>query len=336
MRASTLFGLTIAILIGMAVVFGVKSAGLFSAKIPPVNPQLPSILVAQSNLFEGHALSANDVMVRPIDPSEREHYENNKRKYMPAFPGAVNFRVLSRHVYANEPLLKEHFKDMGIPDSFSNGLLRPGYKAVNLQVLREDAGGGVIRKNDYVDLLLTTTICTDPNCTNPKSATAPLALGLKVIVKQDSIFTRMQALPEDKPMSFTIEANPYRAALIEFAKRRGRITLVPTGPPSSKGDKLGPNAVTDGKDEERRIIRFQEGNSINDRDLEEIFRLGSIPLPPGPIVVERLRGLYPDRAHVFPGQGQGDNRSGYEYTFQAPDSYVPCPTCPGGKRKVVN
>ena len=118
MRASTLFGMTIAILIGMAVVFGVKSAGLFDRKLPEkVNNDLPKILVSFDNLFEGLVTTTNSVMIRTVDPSELDHYIKNRHKYMPAMIQAANNRILARNVVANEPLLKEHFQDHVMPAS---------------------------------------------------------------------------------------------------------------------------------------------------------------------------------------------------------------------------
>lgn len=345
MRASTLFGLTIAILIGMAVVFGVKSAGLFSrTTVAPPAPDRPRVLVPRSTMFEGLTYQASDVMVRVVDDSELDQYMKNKHKYMPALPEAVNFRTMARNVGSNEPLLRDHFKDIGLPGSFGE-LLEPGQRAVNLQIPRERAGGGVIRKNDYVDVLLTTSICSDPSCIQSKTATAPIAMNLKVILKRDSIFTTMVADDPNKPMSFTLQANPYRAALIEFSKSRGLITLVPTGPAANKG-KLLPN--NESKDEERRIMRINEQKPITDADLEEIFRLASIPLPPPPSRIDAWVGNRPVRQFEFPnapgGYGaarptfqSGDGGAPLGYYFQPPaDSvgpkYVPCASCPGGKR----
>lgn len=335
MRASTLFGLTIAILIGMAVVFGVKSAGLFSEKPRVVNPDLPKVLVFRSSAFEGLTAMSNDVIVRAVDPSELDRYMKNRDKYMPANPEAANFRVLARNVYANEPLLKEHFKDLGLPESFI-GMLAPGMRAVNLQLARERSAGGVIRKGDYVDVLLTTTICSDPLCQYPSSASAPLALGLKVIMKRDSLFQRMEPL-DDKPISFTLEANPYRAALIEFAKSKGTITLVPTGPNNNKKP-IGGATTNEGKDEERRIIRFMENNAITEKDLEEVFKL--TPMSPMALAqtTEHMVG------HRFVGRtvhSPAGMPGPQNYRFMMPDGsagggarYVPCATCAGGKKLV--
>lgn len=346
MRASTLFGLTIAILIGMAVVFGVKSSGLFSRPVVvATNPDRPKVLVFRSGSFEGLASMSTDVIVRPVDDTEMDQYMKNKHKYMPPIPEAVNFRILARNVYSNEPLLKEHFKDLGLPESFG-GLLGPGMRAVNLKLPREDAGGGPLRKGDLVDVLLTTSICTDPSCQYPRTASAPIAFGLKIIIKNDSIFGRMKEL-DDKPMSFTLEANPYRAALIEFAKTKGRITLVPTGPHANKGKLDMTTGVN--KDEETRILRYQQNNSITDRDLEEIFKLAAIPLPPPPIYVEHIGGIQQRGTSVFPRGSYGNGRPSFQagdgtpslgYSFQSPDAgkprYVDCPSCPGGKKLVPN
>src|SRR5262245_5201397 len=138
MRASTLFGLTIAILIGMAVVFGVKSAGLFNTKPPEkIVEERPKILVAKTNLFQDMTVTRPDeIMVRAVEPSEMDNYLKNKHKYMPPLPEAAYWRILSRNVPANEPLLKDSFQDLIIPGSFGEQL-QPNMKAVNLQMRRE-------------------------------------------------------------------------------------------------------------------------------------------------------------------------------------------------------
>src|SRR6476660_3530777 len=124
MRASTLFGLTIASLIGMAVVFGVKSAGLFDKKTPEkIVEERPRILVAKMNLFQDMTISRPDeVMFRPVEPSEMDNYLKNKHKSMPAIPEAAYWRILARNVQANEPLLKDSFQDHILPGSFGEQL----------------------------------------------------------------------------------------------------------------------------------------------------------------------------------------------------------------------
>ncbi len=348
MRASSLFGMTIAILIGMAVVFGVKTAGLFDRKLPEKkNEDMPRILVAQTNLFQEMTTTSADVMLRPVDPSELDQYLKNKHKYMPAILAAANLRILARNVPANEPLLREHFQDLGLPDPLGM-LLGQGMRAVNLQLPRERCGGGVIRKNDRVDVYLTTQVCADKECTNPESMSAPIALGLKVVVKRDNIWTMLRGDDEGKPIPFTLEANPYRAALIEFAKTRGYLTIVPMGPVSKKFAVT----VNEDKEEEQRVIdHLERGNPIGNGDIEKIFKLNPIAPPGGgspPIMIERWSNVIPKGGHTFPSQAPyspniptagyqtPDGRPTYGYRFFNPNvpTTVPCASCAGGKRTI--
>jgi Flp pilus assembly protein CpaB len=363
MRASTLFGLTIAILIGMAVVFGVKSAGLFDKKVPEkVVQDRPKVLVPRYNLFEGLTVSrVDEVMVRNVEDHEMDQFIRNRHKYMTPMPEAAIFRVLARNVGSNEPLLKDYFQDIALPDSLSV-LLGPGMKAVNLEMRRDRAGGGVLRKNDMVDVFLNTTI-TD-HYGNSTTASALIAPDLRVVVKRNSIWNMLARDDENKPIPFTLEANAYRAALIEFAKGKGELILVPTGPNSSK-KKVGVMALGDlDKEEEQRILAVNQGKSITDRDLEEIFKL--TPPPPvaaskagPPTMIERWSGVVPRGGHFWPsheysGAGpmqqpmgpvnpnswvhsDGKGSSGYRFgshVAAAQKGWVPCSTCQGGKKWV--
>lgn len=357
MRASTLFGMTIAILIGMAVVFGVKSAGLFDKKLPEkINTERPRILVAKMNLFQDMTVTrAEEVMVRPVNDNEMDQYLKQKHKYMPAIPEAAFWRILARNVHADEPLLKESFQDLILPGSFGEQL-QPNMKAVNLQMPRDRAGGGIIRKNDIVDVWLTTTIRDPRGILDPMTASALIAPNLKVIFKRDSIWTMLIRDDENKPVPFTLEANPYRAALIEFCKNRGFMTLVPTGATSAKGDKKGVPTISEDKEEEKRIFNVLGGHAITDRDLEQIFKITAPTLVRQqqqtiPIMTERWSGIMPRGGHTFfdhrtavspvgqmPGWQQADGQPTGVMQFSNPNvagpMWVDCPTCPGGKKLV--
>jgi Flp pilus assembly protein CpaB len=355
MRASTLFGMTIAILIGMAVVFGVKTAGLFDKKpVPVVNQERPKILVAKKNLFNDTTISSLDeVMVRYVDESELDQFLKNKHRYLPAFPEAALLRVLTRPVYANEPLLKDYFQDLILPGAF-NELLDPGMKAVNLEMPRERAGGGNIRKNDIVDVFLTTKI-TDHNGFS-QIVSALIAPDLKVILKRNSIWTMLRSDDETKPIPFTIQANSYRAALIEFAKNHGYLTLTPTGPSNLK-KKIGAMSFADDKDEEQRVFAVNTGSkTISLRDLEEIFKVSPTMLPPRErpqlIQTERWTGVIPRGGHTFfdrehggapypAGAGFPNGQLPGSLRFSNPTAsatvrWEKCDACPGGKRQVFD
>jgi hypothetical protein len=154
---------------------------------------------------------------------------------------------------------------MGSPVDTS---LQPGMKTVTLELHRDRAGGGIVRKNDLVDVYLESTI-TD-SLGKKLTASALIASGVEVFDKLSR--------GEDKPLIFKLEVNPYRAALIEFAKYKGHLTLIPTGAISTKGKK-GVPTISEDKEEEKRVFNFLGGEPITDRDLVGVFKLAP---PTGP------------------------------------------------------
>ncbi len=341
MRASTLFGMTIAILIGLAVVFGVKSAGLFNRTPPKIeNKPAPKVLAAARNLFADMTCTSGEVTVRYVAEEEMDLYLKNKHKYMPAVPEAASFRILSRNVTAGEALLKEHFQDLGMPGSYKE-LLGNGMVAVNLQLPKERCVGGVLRKEDRVNVFLTTTICADGDCSAPFTATAPIAFNLRIIGKRDSIWSIMAPIDQSKPHSFTLEANPYRAALIEFAKNKGMLSLVPIGPNLHGKPGVG-IFVSDSKDEETKILSVTQSlMPITDQDLEEIFKLGPInrrqPLQrTPPVVIDGWSGIKQVGRAFFPNpMGQTNEPGVYTDAGTSPSVQRPEGRSPLGYRFIA-
>ena len=344
MRASTLFGLTIAILIGLGVVFGVKSMGFFDRKAPVAEVQrMPLILVAGINMMEGITYSPNQVIIRPVSVDELTEYNRNKHKFMPPVPEAINFRVLARYVTANEPLLKEHFQDFKMPEAFKD-LLGPNMRALNLELPKASAAGGVIRKDDRVDVFLTTRICGDPACSTPQTATAALAFGVRVAMKRNSYWTTLAPV-NDGPVAFTLEVNPYRAALIEFAKSKGQLTLFPTGPSRGLKDHAD---IGDTKEEELRVQQISRGVPITNMDLEDIFKLSPMTRLGAGMEIERWGSVDKRKSAAFPAPGpfgigavgplpnvpnmqHPNGRGAMGYQFSAPDT-AGCQTAPAARK----
>src|SRR5262245_46752251 len=166
MRASTLFGITIAGLLGLGVVVGAKYAGFFeprgtqTAQEPPIK-----VLVARQNLFEGTTTTPAEVMVRDLREDEKQEYFSpaNKGKYLPALPAAAHMRVLARSVSADQPLKLEDYQDLKLPAAVQDRLGKD-MRAVNVVIPKEKAAGGLIQKDEYVDVYLTTVVCSDRNC----------------------------------------------------------------------------------------------------------------------------------------------------------------------------
>jgi Flp pilus assembly protein CpaB len=298
MRASSLFGLTLAALLGLGAVLVAKYRGYFDEEVTPETKEaVYKVLVAKRPLFKGVVLSSNDVEVRTLVNGERAYYEKYKKddKLLPPLVHAVDYRVLVKNVGAGQILIEDYFEPTAFPDGVSERL-EPGMSSVHLTLPRDRAAGGVLRVGEYVDVLLTTAI-TPPNKGKPFAASARIARGLKIVVKRDNLWTVMKADSESKPALFTLQANPYRAALVEYSKLKGLITLVPAASTMLARDEREPMNDPDSReyrDEEKRISEYLNNErSVNDLDLERIFNLRATMMQtaePPPIAVEIMTG----------------------------------------------
>jgi hypothetical protein len=176
------------------------------------------------------------------------------------------------------------------------------------------------------------------------------------------LWTVLAPLPEDRPINFTLQANPYRAALIDFARTKGELTLIPTPSPrqtrSESRDKSGTPTFSDPdskeyKDEDVRVAALTNGEvTVGDQDLERIFNLKPPPPKVPPVTVERFSGLQFQGTTVFSDSGRADVPAGHTgpasmsppppdkasagYQFSSPaeagaEKPKDCPTC--GKPK---
>jgi Flp pilus assembly protein CpaB len=317
MRASTLFVLTIAVLVGLGAIAAVRYTGWFTkTPPPPVVVEAPiKVVVARENLFEGMTIQAKDVVLRDLSPAEAEYYKQNKDKYLPPVTEAATLRILTTNVEAGKPLLREYLQDLGIPPAL-NQRLAPNMRAVNISLFKDRAAGGLIQVGEHVDVYLTTVVGRGGKWDEAATLTARIAKDLKVIAKRDTLWTGLAAIPENRPVHFTLEANPYRAALIEFAKQKGLFALAPTSSPrNGKGGRPGavrPASLSDPeskefRDEDKRVAAFLSGElAVGEPDLVRIFNLKPpLPVTP-PIVVERVTGVDPQKSVVFqPKDSQG-------------------------------
>ncbi len=305
MKSSTLFGLTLALLVGLGVVVGGKYLGYLNGISEKKNGSSagPQVLVAHRNLFKGIMPTAADVKARSLAAYEVTTFEKNRSKFLPPIPQSVESRVLAMNVPAGTPLMEEHFEKQAIPEPISERL-ETGMRSVNLVLPRERAAGGVIQVGERVDVLFTTSFIGEGQKL-PQLVSAPIAKNLKVIIKRDSLWKVLTPVNQEKPATFTLQANPYRAALIEFAKMKGVITLVPAASkgnmsqavvaaaslqqqqldPMQQQQQGGPNTAED-VEEEQRVLDFLANRSvISDADLERIF---SVRIHPRPVISAKV------------------------------------------------
>lgn len=287
MKASSMFAVIVAGLLGLSAVAGAKYAGIFDRQEPKAEakPTPVKVLVAAQNIFEGITVTSSLVKVRDMTSDEKAHYDKNKDKYLPAIAAAAHMRVAAQSIPADAPLLKEYFQEQELPEEISRRMTR-FLRAVNVNLPKEHCNGGLLRTGEYVDVFLTSQI-VGASDSEPVIQTACLARGVKIIVKRNNLWTTLVSNPGDLPINYTLAANPYRAALIEFAKTAGNLTLMPVPMPPDELVKRDnnirpifsdPNSA-EYRDEDERVTRVEKGEmALGGRDLERVFRLSPLPV----------------------------------------------------------
>lgn len=336
MRASFLLVLALALLVGLGVAVAVKTTGLLSpppvvVQQPPPAPQPvvvvpppPSILVATRNLYETETVRPGDVRLRPATSDEVKALEAAKADFLPPNAEAAHYRFLAKSIEANTPLRKMDLLEMKRPDGL-NTRLAPGFRAVNVQLTKENSAGGLLGVGDWVDVYVTSVISrTDEPGRVPY--TGLIARNVQLIAKRDTLFSGFAPIAPTAEIPHTLAANPYRAALIEYARSVGVLTLVPLSDVEKKQfDEAKKIAMTDGtkslalsvpdtsspeyKDEEKRVQEYKTGvQSMSSDELARVFNLKPIVVPPPPpspppapkpIVIETFSGTQRGTSSTF-------------------------------------
>jgi Flp pilus assembly protein CpaB len=364
MRASTVFALALALLIGLAAAAGAKYAGLFDKKAGPPAAEKPApvkVLVAGMTLYEDYAVTGDQVIVREFAEEDlRTAYGPNWReKLLPAMPSAAHLRIAKRTIAADTPLLREFFADHMLPDELSKRL-EPNTRAVNVEVPKSRAAGGALRVGEYVDVLLTTEIGYGKE---KEMRTACIARSCKIIMKRNSPWPVITVDPDDKPLNFTLQANVYRANLIDFAGQHGQLSLLPSPTPIKTPGTWNDPTSKEYATEDQRVEQVIQGAlNIGDKDLLRIF--GVTPpvrtVTPPPTVIQHLAGVKDAGYTVIPhggfsyfptppagpsGDGQpaggigaassnGDTQpAGYTFKLPSATGNSGCKTCDDAKKR---
>jgi Flp pilus assembly protein CpaB len=324
MRASFLLVLGLALLVGLGVAVALKSLGLLTPQTiavptqappppPPViapPPPRPTLLVAAKNLFVGDTIRPGDVMIRPIRQDELEDYEKNKSQYILPILNSVSYRFMAVDIAADTPLKKSALKELAKPEALHARLV-PGMRAVNVSIPKTGSAGGLIQVGDWVDLYVTTEVGrTDQQ--GRTMQTGVLVHHAQVIAKRDTLFTGFAPGAADTTtIQYTLAMNAYRAALLEFGRSVGVLSMSPVSEGEKKQlDELKTAAMKDPsklvlftysdansadyKAEETKVKDFQEGRqSVGSDDLIRVLNLKPIPLPTPPLLPPAPRAKAP-------------------------------------------
>jgi Flp pilus assembly protein CpaB len=324
MRASTMFFLIAAVLVGLGAAVAVKATGVLAKPEPKKEPPAPMAVVAATNIFEGSMIQATDVKLRALRDDElRGPNAYKKEDLLPPLTQAAVKRFAKLNIPADKPITKSDLEDMAAPPALS-ARLSPSTRAVNVAVLKSHAAGCLIQPGDWVDVALTTAVegvdLGDGKPANTtRNATAIIARSVRVIAKRNSLWPVNTPLGPECPCNYTLETNPYRAALIDFAKDKGTLALLPLGDAEKRALEARRNELLLTKDatvpvsfsiadspeyanEDERVASVIKGEYIiGESDLARIFRVKTTPpeKPAGPTVIERFSGVNAVGKSVF-------------------------------------
>ncbi|MFL5328172.1 MAG: Flp pilus assembly protein CpaB [Gemmataceae bacterium] len=322
MRASTLFALTAAVLIGLGIAITLRLGGFFRGTAAEVRTAAPTqqVLVAARNLFAGDTIQANMVRVRALKSDEVATFKQHQGEsyFLPAVPAAAALRMAKVNIEADTPITRDLLTEMKKPAPL-NERLTPEMRAVNISLPKDRCAGGLIQVGEWVDVFLTSTIATDEGASTRTAAIGPK---VRVIAKRDSLWPIFAPLPKDKPIEFTVEMSAYRAQLFEFARTKGYFSMTPLPVGEQKkleaqrqdkltAGKVGNNppvaagiesAPTDDDDEMRFAESTHENQAVTDHDLVLLFgikRKESGPPPKQMVNIERYSGTHRLEPAVF-------------------------------------
>lgn len=362
MRASFLLILAVALLLGLGVAVLVKASGLLNPPAPavvqpaPPPPPPPTVLAAAHNIYSGDTIRPGDVRLRPLRPDEIAHYETNRDKYVAPVLDAANYRFPNRNIAADQPILKADLKELEKPEPLASRLL-PGMRAVDVSITKDNSAGGLIGVGDWVDVYLSSDVGRS-DAPGKSMHTALLAQSVPVVAKRNTLWPLFAPLPPDKPIEYTLGVNPYRAALIDYARSRGILSLVPVsaaektrlddyqkavkaGKTPTVAFPLDPNSP-DSKEEEARIAAYNRGEqAVGPTDLIRLFALKPLQPPTPPLSVEMYAGTQQRGVMRFVSpRGSGTLSNGgaaplaphYEFSMPpSPESKETKPAAPRGK-----
>lgn len=303
MKASTLFTLAIALMVGLGLVVVAKLTGLLNTPVKTAPPPPPSVVVAARNLFAGDALRLPDVKVRPLKPDEEAAFRKDPSAYLPV-PESAHLRTPLKNILADQPITESMLEPMEKPEAL-NARLLPLTRAIDLGVDAENSVAGLIQVGDWVDVYLTSDVGKTSGG-EPYLRTGLLAHNVEVIAKRGTLY-QLYAPLRPGPIPFTLAPNLYRAALIDYARNKGVISLLPVSQEEKKtliamkaGVEKDPDKVValslapDGEeyvDELRRVRQADQGEAVaGNEDLVRVFNLPPLT-PPNVVTVEYYRGV---------------------------------------------
>jgi Flp pilus assembly protein CpaB len=322
-NAGTVFAVTAAIVAGLAIAYGVKVFIFDKKQATPPPESKETVLVAASNILPRTDVLPSMFKTKQVSKAEFEkekrRVEEGKQKLV---TGSALGLTTAKAISADQWLTSDLFEPLEYPPPVAS-LLGEGKTSV---VVEAPSKTTQLQKDDECDV-----VCTLAN-DNPvfgqagSSAAATLAKKLRVVARFGTTRTTAKAPPGDT-RTYTLEAEPWQAAVIELAKTMGgTFNLNPVGNPGGSHSNEGKSTPASDETAAYKTVadRFSTNNRVTALDVALLF--GARPTSPARIqMLERYAGnqALPPLQVIQPPAAEPAPTPGVK-----PAAYVPPPTAP--------
>ena len=141
MRASTMFALIVAVLVGLGAAVAAKASGIFNRTEAKKEPPPIMVLAAANNIFEGSMIQPVDVRVRPATMQEVELLRRGE--LLPPMVQAATKRFAKLSIPADAPLRKDYLEDLAAEFDV-RGVFVPAREVV----ARAGGRSGIVRRRE--------------------------------------------------------------------------------------------------------------------------------------------------------------------------------------------
>ena len=193
-------------------------------RIVEVEMSQTKVLVMRADVRVGHLLTPDD-----FQWSDWPERSVNIDYYVEAdAPDAIETltgSVVRTAMYADEPVLPQKLVQKG-ETGFMAALLKPGMRALSVEISPESASAGFILPDDRVDVILTQEIELPASKGRKEERTVSTTILENVrILAIDQTFGDVEGIPTMTGSTATMELLPEQAELVALASRTGAISL---------------------------------------------------------------------------------------------------------------
>lgn len=201
----------------------VQSAEAPVERIVEVEVSEQKVLVAKSDLRVGTLMTPEDF--KWADWPERTINPNYfTEELMPDAIEQLTGSVVRTALFEDEPIMPQKIVLKG-ETGFMAALLRPGWRAISVEISPESASAGFILPDDRVDVIMTQIVEVDTgNGKDDYTYTETILQNVRILAI-DQTFTTIDGMPTMTGSTATMELTPEQAERIATAARSGALSL---------------------------------------------------------------------------------------------------------------